>query len=285
MYGELLRIGPIALYKYGTALAAAFLVGACFAMSEARRRRLDTTVIVELVVHLMVLGLISGRVGYILPDLGFYLTHPSEFFRVSAGGLSHVTAFVVAVGYTRFYAKRRGLRFWELLDILAPGLAAGLIIGSLGAVEWQPAKGAVHLGPIYWSPPVLLFFTIEYAGCWYIMASRRRLPEGRRFCQIVAVDALARMLSSLWAWILYEEFLPHALSTLVGAVFLVGALVFGQMLTFHHSGLLESAAAGEMTQARRPRKRRLPARQRAVLAATWLGFYLLLVGLLGRTPM
>lgn len=285
MDGELLRIGPIALYKYGTALAAAFLVGTGLAASEARRRGFDTKTIVELVVHLMVLGSVAGRMGYILPDLRFYLGNPSEFFKVSAGGLSYVPAFLVALGYTRLYATSRRLRFRELLDALTPGLAAGLIIGSLGAVEWQPSQGAVHVGSIFWSPPVLLFFTIEYAGCWYITASRRRLPEGRRFCQIVAVDALARVLSSLWAWMLYDEFLPHALSALVSAMLLIGALVRGQTLTFYQSGLLESAAASEAGPERLPRRRRRSSKERAVFAAAWLGSYLVLVILLGRGPV
>ncbi|MGI6082574.1 MAG: prolipoprotein diacylglyceryl transferase family protein [Limnochordia bacterium] len=280
MHGELLRIGPIAVFKYGTALAMAFMIGTGVAAAEARRRRMGTIVIVELAIRLMLLSLVSGRMGYILPDLGYYLTHPSEILRVSAGGLSYIPAFVASVLYTRSYAERHGLRFEILLDVLAPGLAVGLIIGSLGAVEWQSEQGAVRAGRLFWAPSVLLFFTIEYVGCWYMAASRRRLPEGRRFCQVVAVDGLARMSSSLWAWILYGDFLPHALSTAVSGVLLVGALGRSRTLSFCQSRSPEAGVGASYAPGLR--RRRLPVRQRALLAAAWLGAYVLLVALLGR---
>ncbi|NLN20212.1 MAG: prolipoprotein diacylglyceryl transferase [Firmicutes bacterium] len=281
MHGELLRIGPISFFKYGTALAMAFLIGTGLSSAQARRRRMETELIVELAIRLMLLSLVTGRMGYILPDLGYYLRHPSEILRISAGGLSYVPAFVAGMLYTRSYAERRGIRFEALLDVLAPGLAVGLIIGSLGAAEWQPEHGAVRAGRLLWAPSVVLFFTIEYVGCWYLASSRRRLPEGRRFCQVVAVDALARMLSSLWAWILYGEFLPHALSTAVSGALFVGALGKGRALSFCQRPRLETDV--ETSYMSRSRRRRLPVRQRAILAAVWLVGYVLLVILLGRS--
>ena len=172
------------------------------------------------------------------------------------------------------------IRFEALLDVLAPGLAVGLIIGSLGAAEWQPEHGAVRRTPFVGSVSGVVF-TIEYVGCWYLASSRRRLPEGRSLCQVVAVDALARMLSSLWAWILYGEFLPHALSTAVSGALFVGALGKGRALSFCQRPRLETDV--ETSYMSRSRRRRLPVRQRAILAAVWLVGYVLLVILLGRS--
>ena len=53
-----------------------------------------------------------------------------------------------------------------LLDVLAPGLAVGLVIGSLGALDETTVAGALQLGSFYWPPGVIAFFTIEYAGLW-----------------------------------------------------------------------------------------------------------------------
>ncbi len=284
MEGELLRIGSITLYWFGTALAVAFLVGTALAAREAERRNLDPLVVVELAGHLMIVGSVAGRVGYVFPDLPFYVTHPLEFFRVSPGGLSYVPAFVAGLVYIHYFARDRHLRFWEILDVLTPGLVAGLIIGSLGAVEVQPKAGAVYVGSFFWSPPTLAFFTIEYVGCRYIAASSRRMVEGRRFLQVVMVDALARTVSSLWAWILYKTALPHAFSVLAGLALLVWAVSQSQRLA-SAAALGEVAVTSESEVRLSPRRRRLPTRQRALRAAVWFGIYVLLVVLLGRTQM
>lgn len=290
MEGELLRLGPIALYSYGSALATAFLIGTAFSVREAARRRLDVLLLVDLIVRLVMIGVLAGRLGYCLPDIGFYLRQPWEFFLVSQGGLSYIPAFVAAVAYAWRFAKQHDLPVWELLDTLSPGLAVGLIIGFLGAVEVQSEQAAIYVGVRYWAPPTLAFFTVEFSGLWYLTASRRRLMPGLRFCQVVVVDAAARLLSSGWAWVIYQTAMPHAISVVVGALQLAGAIVAGQRLKrMEYPSLKEAtvldakSALADAISNRRQRRKRLPVRIRILRAGIWMGAYLILFIMLGRT--
>lgn len=290
MEGEFYRIGPLTLYSYGCALAAAFLIGTTLVLREAQYREYDKQRVYELTIGAIITGLIAGRIGYCLPDLGYYLTHPWELLRVPQGGISYIPALLAGVGYVFWFARKYNEHPFILLDMLAPGLAAGLIIGFLGALEVMPYQGALQLGSIYWAPPTLAFFVVDYVGLWYLSTSRRRLIPGRRFMQIVALDAAGRTLSSVWAWTLYGTAVPHALSVVLSLALLIG-VSWGYLRLLPRvaeatqaDGLTAVAGAGfdYLLHSRKPRRKRLPIKHRLLLSGFWFLVLLLFVGILGQ---
>jgi hypothetical protein len=290
MEGEFCRIGPLTLYSYGCALAAAFLIGTVLVLREAQQREFDKQQIWELVIGVILSGMIAGRIGYCLPDLWYYLTHLWELLRVPQGGISYIPALLAGVCYVFWFARKYGEHPFVLLDMLAPGLAAGLIIGFLGAMEIMPYQGALQIGSTYWAPPILAFFVIDYVGLWYLSTSRRRLIPGRRFMQIVALDATGRTLSSLWAWALYGEAVPHALSAAASLVLLLSVgWVYMQLLPRVAEAAQSDTAATTigtgsdyLVHARKPRRKRLPVRLRFLLSGFWFVVLLVFIGILGQ---
>ncbi len=132
MFPELVAIGPFHLRTFGLLLATAFLVGTWISLGEARRRGIDETKLVNLVLVILVASIVGAR--------GFYVaTHPAEtagdplaFFRLWEGGLTLIGGFVAGTLAGFAYMKLAGLPMGVTADTVTPGVALGVGIARLG---------------------------------------------------------------------------------------------------------------------------------------------------------
>ena len=81
-----------------------------------------------------VLGVIlGGRIGYILfYNFSAYLANPLDMFKVWEGGMSFHGGFLGVLFAMFLFAKKRGLRFWQVMDFIAPLVPTGLASGRIG---------------------------------------------------------------------------------------------------------------------------------------------------------
>jgi len=124
---------PIKLHSYGLLLIIGYSVSVWLACKEARRRGVDPNVVVDLALPLLLVSIICCRVLYVLLNRSQF-SDPSQIIRIWDGGLSFHGAFVGAISVIIFYAWKRGVGFWRLADIIAPGVFAGYAIGRIGCL-------------------------------------------------------------------------------------------------------------------------------------------------------
>jgi phosphatidylglycerol:prolipoprotein diacylglycerol transferase len=132
VFPELFSFGPIHLRTFGVMLAAAFLVGAWIALGEARRRGIDETKLLNMVLVILVASIAGAR--------GFYvLTHPQELagdplaaFKLWEGGLTLIGGFVVGTIAGFAYMRHAGLPFGATADTVTPSVALGVAIARVG---------------------------------------------------------------------------------------------------------------------------------------------------------
>lgn len=139
---EGLSLGPLLLRWNGLLLVLGISMGALLAVREAKRRDYDPEIIYYLFLPLTVWGTIGARLWHILTpplssvELGlttrYYLSHPVDGFAAWIGGFGIPGALIGGSIALLFLARRNELSFWELADILAPGLALAQAIGRLG---------------------------------------------------------------------------------------------------------------------------------------------------------
>ena len=130
-----IAIGPIAIRWYGLMYLAAF--GAFWWLG---RRRIDqglAPVRREQLDDLLFLGvvgvIVGGRVGYVLfYKPVYYLAHPLEAFAIWQGGMSFHGGFLGVLVAMAFFAYRRNVDWWRLMDFIAPLVPLGLASGRLG---------------------------------------------------------------------------------------------------------------------------------------------------------
>ncbi len=146
------QLGPIYIYFYGIILMIGALAAAFLAEREARRRGLDSEIIWDAFIWVLVGGIIGARVWHILtppPSMvaqgittSFYLTHPLDALAIRRGGLGIPGAILGGAIALYLFSRRRKLNFLILIDIAAPAVALGQAIGRWGNFVNQEVYGA-----------------------------------------------------------------------------------------------------------------------------------------------
>ncbi len=133
-----IRLGPLAIHWYGLTYLVAF---GLFVWLASRRTRHEPFASlgwqrrdVEDLLFFGVIGVIvGGRLGYALfykPD--HYLAHPLEIAALWKGGMSFHGGLIGVLVALAVFAKRRGRRFLEVSDLVAPCVPTGLASGRIG---------------------------------------------------------------------------------------------------------------------------------------------------------
>lgn len=132
MFPELFSIGPFHLRTFGVLLAAAFLVGTWISLGEARRRGIDETKLVNMVLVILVASIVGARGFYVLTHPAEHAGDPLAFFRLWEGGLTLIGGFVGGTIAGFVYMARARLPFGATADTVTPAVALGVAIARLG---------------------------------------------------------------------------------------------------------------------------------------------------------
>lgn len=135
-------IGPLFLRWNGLLIALGVSIGALIAALEARRRFRDTEVIYYLFMPLLIWGWIGSRLWHVLtPPLssvqlglttGHYLFHPLDILSFWIGGFGIPGAILGGTIALWIVCRKDGLPFWDIADVLSPGLVVAHTVGRFG---------------------------------------------------------------------------------------------------------------------------------------------------------
>ncbi len=131
----LLQLGPLSLRWYGLMYLVAFVVAFCLIRSELKRRGgpVPAACADDLLFHMILGVLIGGRLGYVLIyNLPHYLSHPLEVFAIWQGGMSFHGGMIGMIVMGFVYARRTGVSFLELADVVVIAAPIGLMFGRFG---------------------------------------------------------------------------------------------------------------------------------------------------------
>ncbi len=125
-------IGNFPIRAYSTLFVLAFFLGVLVTLYfvKAEGKEEYTENIWDLALLLLVGGLIGARIWQVFFfDWDFYRQHLSEIPAIWHGGLSIQGGVVGALLLGGFYVWKKKLPFWELADLMAPGLILAQAIG------------------------------------------------------------------------------------------------------------------------------------------------------------
>lgn len=129
------HIGPIEFRWYGLMYILGFITVYLLARSEAKRKNLALTKddIADLV-FLMAIGLIIGaRLGYILfYNFSLYISQPMQIFKIWEGGMSFHGGLIGAVLAAIYFARKKKIDFFQVVDLCVPAAPIGLGLGRIG---------------------------------------------------------------------------------------------------------------------------------------------------------
>jgi len=261
-------IGPVFIYFYGIILMLGAVAAAFLAEREVRRRGLDSELVWDALIYLLIAGIIGARIWHILtppPSMveqgitaKYYLTHPLDALWIRKGGLGIPGAVIGGVLALYWFCRRRKLNFAEWTDIAAPALALGQAIGRWGNFTNQELYGAPTTLPwgikISFStgyPPETRFHPLFlYESLWNLANMFLLLWMGRRFAdRLKTGDLFLVYLVTYPVGRFLLEFLRLDAAQVYGininqTIMLVVALLAGGTLFWRHRAIQQSAEPG-----------------------------------------
>ena len=131
-----IELGPLGISPHGIGIAVGYLAGAQLMVRRARRfGGPDENDIWNCLFYALVGAIVGARVGYVLGHLSQVTDGGDDLlgiFKVWEGGISLIGGITGAVLFALPYMFKAKMGFWRTMDLAAPGLALGIIIGRVG---------------------------------------------------------------------------------------------------------------------------------------------------------
>lgn len=137
-------LGPLTVHWYGIILGLAALSGLLIAIQEGKRFGLSSDFFLDLMLYGVPSSIIVARLYYVAFKWDYYQDHPGEIVQIWQGGIAIYGALIGALLCGFFYIRAKGFDFWRIVDICAPSLLIGQMIGRWGNFVNQEAFG----GPV-----------------------------------------------------------------------------------------------------------------------------------------
>jgi len=117
---------------YGITMALGILLGLQLASFIARKTGQREDDYMNITLLGIVLGLLGGRLYYVIFSWDYYSAHPAEILNLRGGGLAIYGAVIGAVLSAVMYSKVKKLNIPLVLDTAVCGLVLGQIVGRWG---------------------------------------------------------------------------------------------------------------------------------------------------------
>jgi phosphatidylglycerol:prolipoprotein diacylglycerol transferase len=130
------QLGPVAVRWYGLMYLVGFVLFVVLGKVRARRELLTgwhPRDIDDMLFYGVFGVILGGRLGYVLFYKPLhYLANPLEVLAIWTGGMSFHGGFLGVLVALWLFARRRGKRWFDVLDFVAPLVPLGLAAGRLG---------------------------------------------------------------------------------------------------------------------------------------------------------
>ncbi len=208
MYPVIFRLGPLTVHSYGVMLAIAFFIGFFLFIRRAKTESIATATVVNLSFIILISGLIGARILFILIDLEYYLSHPSEIIMLHRGGLAYFGGLALASLSGFAYLRKVSLNPWKTIDLIIPYIVLGESIVRVGcflngccygtptdlpwAVSFPPLSAAyAHFGYAPLHPAQLYQAVANFAIFLLLLRSSKRY-DGEIFLMYLLLYSLSR---------------------------------------------------------------------------------------------
>ena len=126
------EIGPIQLHWYGIIIASAVLIAGLLGTRVARWLNEDPEEGWSMLLLVMVLAIIGARLYHVIHLWDYYSANPVQIPMIWNGGLGIPGGVVGGALGIWLYTRAKGLNAARWMDVFAPALLFGQVIGRLG---------------------------------------------------------------------------------------------------------------------------------------------------------
>lgn len=138
------EIGSISVAWYGIIIATGIVLAFIVVQREMVKRGMGPDFLTDLLIWAIPIAIVSARIYYVAFSWDYYKDNPGQIIQIWNGGIAIHGALIGSFITAYVFTKVRGVSFWKTVDIAAPGLLIGQIIGRWGNFMNQEAHG----GPV-----------------------------------------------------------------------------------------------------------------------------------------
>ena len=151
MHPILFSIGNLNIPTYTVLLDLGLILGLLLTYFEGKRHLGRGTLALDLGLWVVIGGILGGRIAYVLANWSAFSEEWVGVFRIWEGGLSFhgaVLGGLLVMVLFAYWGQRdeRPVSFWQLADLLTPGLALGIVFGWAACLMGGCAYGALGEG-------------------------------------------------------------------------------------------------------------------------------------------
>lgn len=136
-------IGSLPVHWYGLILGVGALAGLFLAIQEGKRFNIPQEFFMDMLLLGVPSAIIGARIYFVAFKWEDYKDNFVDVFKIWNGGIAIYGALIGAIICGIIYFRYKGYPFWRIVDICAPGLLAGQMIGRWGNFVNQEAYGGV----------------------------------------------------------------------------------------------------------------------------------------------
>lgn len=134
MFPDLFSIGPLTIHTYGFFVATGLIIAILVTIRIGRDQGISSQKVMDMGFIMIFWGIIGSRLGYVLMNFSYYMTHPMDILKVWHGGLVFSGGLIAVIIAMSWYIRRHELSLWRVGDIWAPSAAIGQGIGRIGCL-------------------------------------------------------------------------------------------------------------------------------------------------------
>lgn len=139
-----IQLGPLSIRWYGIIIASGILIGYLMAQRTAKKVGIKEDTLIDLIIWCVVMAIICARIYYVAFEWEYYSQHLAEIPLIMNGGIAIHGGLIGAFLTGAILCRVKNLSFFQMVDIVAPGIILAQAIGRWGNFINQEAHG----GPV-----------------------------------------------------------------------------------------------------------------------------------------
>ena len=159
-------LGSLPWYSILIALGAA--VAIVLASREARRIGLPKDTIIDLALWVLPIGILGGRLYYVLFSWHAYRDHPLSALYIWEGGMAIYGALIAGFLTLVVFCRKRKIPLLLMCDIIVPGVVLAQAIGRWGNYFNQEAYGLPVTNPAFCFFPLAVLIQEGGHASWHM---------------------------------------------------------------------------------------------------------------------